>query len=69
MIRMRSVLFSTSADSAKTTKPGGSTVPYYDVYPAARKTAESAVNKQTIPPGYKKAVVKYFNDIAPTTTR
>jgi len=52
--------------SQKGTATGPTTVPYYNVYPAARKTAESSMSKQTIPTGYKRAVEKYFNDIAPT---
>ncbi|HEY3329972.1 MAG TPA: hypothetical protein VGK19_08135 [Capsulimonadaceae bacterium] len=43
----------------------GSQVPYYKAYPAAKKSAEEALQRQSVPPAYKRTVDDYFRNIAP----
>ena len=46
-------------DSAK------SNAPYYQVYSASKKAAESALNKESIPAAYKQQIRDYFESIKP----
>lgn len=43
--------------------PVQSAVPYYNTVTTARKTAESAMDREDIPPAYKNDVAKYFNSL------
>ena len=47
--------------------PGGtaSQVPYYNYVAPAQKSAESAMDKEDIPPAYRSDVRKYFNSLNP----
>ena len=45
--------------------PVTSTVPYYNQVAGAKKTAESAMDREDIPPAYKKNVSDYFNSLQP----
>jgi len=48
--------------------PGGpatSKVPYYNYAAPAQKSAESAMDKEDIPPAYRNDVRKYFNSLQP----
>jgi hypothetical protein len=47
--------------------PVQSTVPYYNTVVTARKTAETAMDREDIPPAYKTDVAKYFNALQPQT--
>ncbi|MBV9848081.1 MAG: hypothetical protein JO250_00190, partial [Armatimonadetes bacterium] len=47
------------------TGPVRSTVPYYNSVVSARKTAENAMDREDIPPAYKKNVADYFNSLQP----
>lgn len=40
-----------------------SSVPYYNYAPPARKSAESAMDKEDIPPSYKSGVRRYFDSL------
>jgi len=42
-----------------------STVPYYRAYAQARRTAESAVERENIPAEYRRQVKEYFESIKP----
>lgn len=44
-------------------KPGSSSVPYYEVLPNYKKSAEKALSKEKVPPAYKKPVSKYFESL------
>lgn len=45
---------------------GPSSVPYTNVYPAAKQAAETAMDHEQIPPAYKRNVDAYFKGIAPS---
>jgi hypothetical protein len=47
------------------TGPVTSSVPYYNTVITARKSAESAMDRENIPPSYKNDVSKYFNSLQP----
>ena len=47
--------------------PTTSKVPYYDYVAPARKSAESTMDKEDIPPAYRSDVRKYFNSLNPQT--
>ena len=49
--------------------PGQTTsnVPYYNYVAPARKSAESTMDKEDIPPAYRSDVRKYFNSLQPAT--
>ena len=47
--------------------PTSSKVPYYDYVAPARKSAESTMDKEDIPPAYRSDVRKYFNSLQPPT--
>jgi hypothetical protein len=47
--------------------PVTSRVPYYNTVITARKSAESAMDREDIPPAYKTDVSRYFNSLQPTT--
>jgi len=51
--------------------PGGtaSQVPYYNYVAPAQKSAESAMDKEDIPPAYRSDVRKYFNSLNSTAGR
>ena len=59
------------AGPTRKTRPGEndgpvtSTVPYYNSVVNARKTAENAMDREDIPPAYKKNVSDYFNSLQP----
>ncbi len=42
-----------------------SQVPYYNYVAPAQKSAESAMDKEDIPPAYRSDVRKYFNSLNP----
>ena len=58
---MRKVGSNPSATPGQTT----SNVPYYDYVAPARKSAESTMDKEDIPPAYRSDVRKYFNSLQP----
>jgi hypothetical protein len=43
-------------------------VPYYEVYSQYAPAAESAMNREDIPAGYKKQVRTYFDALKPGKT-
>lgn len=45
--------------------PAHSNTPYYQVYQAGKKQAESVLDKENIPATYKEQVKKYFDNIRP----
>ena len=45
--------------------PTASKVPYYDYVAPARKSAESTMDKEDIPPAYRSDVRRYFNSLQP----
>ncbi len=45
--------------------PAHSSTPYYQVYQASKKQAESTLDKESIPATYKEQVKKYFENIRP----
>jgi hypothetical protein len=47
--------------------PVSSNVPYYNTVITARRTAESAMDREDIPPAYKTDVSRYFNSLQPAT--
>ena len=46
-----------------------SSVPYYNYVAPAQKSAESAMDKEDIPPAYRSDVRRYFNSLNPTAGR
>lgn len=58
---MRKVSSNPNAPAGQTT----SKVPYYDYVAPARKSAESTMDKEDIPPAYRSDVRKYFNSLQP----
>jgi len=48
-----------------TGKGGQAHTPYYDVYQAAKRDAEDAVGRESVPPAYKAPVKDYFESIKP----
>jgi len=46
-------------------KGGQARTPYYDVYQAAKRDAEDAVGRESVPPAYKAPVKDYFESIKP----
>jgi len=59
---LRKVLANPNSPAGQTT----SKVPYYDYVAPARKSAESAMDKEDIPPAYRSDVRKYFDSLQPT---
>ena len=61
------------AGPTRKTRPGEndgpvqSTVPYYSQIAGAKRTAENAMDREDIPPAYKKNVSDYFNSLQPQT--
>lgn len=58
---MRKVSSNPNASVGQTT----SKVPYYDYVAPARKSAESTMDKEDIPPAYRSDVRRYFNSLQP----
>ena len=62
------------AGPTRKTRPGEndgpvkSAVPYYNSVVTAKKTAETAMDREDIPPAYKKNVSDYFNSLQPQNT-
>lgn len=64
MVGEEGMIYSGGTTKGAPDKPGASSVPYYEVLPNYKKSAEKALAKENVPPTYRKPVSNYFESLA-----
>ncbi|MEN6371221.1 MAG: hypothetical protein ABFD64_04325 [Armatimonadota bacterium] len=63
MVGKEGMIYSGGTTKGAPDKAKASSVPYYEVLPNYKKSAEKALVKEKVPPAYRKPVSKYFESL------